>query len=107
MSSEFFVDAGKIVVSAIVGGALTAATALPMFNIKLTKLAGEVRSMKESCAVCKAGTEKSLTTLDTEVRAHHEDDEKHYTRASDKLMNDILTRVMRIESKLFNGHRES
>lgn len=103
MAFELVAEAGRVLVGALIGGAITAATALPMMNTKLAKLTTEVVSMKESCTTCKTGLDKAVDTLTAKVDAHHEDDDRHYTKASDKLLNDILTRVMRIETRMFSG----
>jgi hypothetical protein len=103
MSSEFFTEAGKVLLGAVIGGALTAATALPVLNTKLAKTTTVITAMKDSCITCRSGFDTTLTTLGEAVRVHHEDDEKHNTKASHILLQDILTRVMRIEDKLVNG----
>lgn len=107
MAYEIVAEAGKMLGSALAGGLVTAASALPYLNSKLTQLTTEVTLMKESNTTYQGGITADLATLRKKVDDHHTDDDKHYTKASDKLLNDILERVMRIESRLFNGHRYS
>lgn len=107
MSSEFFVDALKIGISALVGGLVTAASALPYFNNKLTKITTEVEIMRSGCTTCKSSVEKSIERINESVNDHHSDDERHNSGTSHALLADILARVMRIETRLFNGHSQS
>jgi gas vesicle protein len=100
MATEIVAEAGKMILGAVIGGLITAATALPMLNTKLTKLRDEVSTMKETCTTCRSGVTQSLQNLSLDVKHHHEDDEKHYTKASDRMLNDILSRVTRIENSL-------
>ena len=107
MSSEFIAEAGKLLLAALVGGLATSATALPIFNNKLTKVTTELQTLKESCVSCKAAMGNAVEGLSKKVTEHHEDDEKHNNKSSEKLLNDILNRVMRIENRMFNGHADA
>lgn len=105
MSSEFFAEALKVAAGAIIGGLITASTALPYINNRLTKLYTEVDNMKSGCTVCRTSVDKSLEKITDSVNDHHADDERHNSGTSRELLADILARVMRIESRLLNSHR--
>jgi len=103
VSSEFFAEAVKVGIGALVGGLATAASALPYFNNRLTKITTEVEIMKLGCTACKTSVDKSIEKLTESVNEHHSDDERHNSGTSHALLADILARVMRIETRLFNG----
>ena len=104
MSSEFFAEAVKVGIGAIIGGLITAATALPYLNNRLTELHTEVTNMKDGCTTCKASVGKSLEKITDNINTHHADDERHNSGTSHALLADILARVMRIETRLFTGY---
>lgn len=97
---------GETLIGAAIGCLATAAAAMPIYNSKLSKLQEALNGMEKSCVTCKAGVERSIETLAKTVATHHEDDEKHTSKASATILTDILNRVMRIESRLFNGNRQ-
>jgi len=94
----------QMIISALVGGLVTAVTALPLFNNRLAVLRSEVDSMRNGCTSCRASVEKSIEKLVESVNVHHSDDDRHNNGTNQVLLADILTRVMRIETRLFNGH---
>jgi gas vesicle protein len=96
-------DIVRVVIGAVIGGVVTAASALPYFNNKITKLNEKVENMKSHCASCQASTGEAIKELVTTVQDHHQDDGKHNNSASHTLLLDILNRVTRIESNLINN----
>lgn len=98
--SSTFSEVIKYAVSTLLGGLATAATALPYFHNKLTKLETEVSDMKSDCTTCKSGFERALERLLDNVADHHQDDAKHNNPYSAQLLTDILARVSRIEAHL-------
>lgn len=103
MSSELIAEGGKLLGSALFGGLITAATALPYLNNKVVKLTGEVENMKNACTLCRAEVNTKIVKLADDVTEHHSDPDKHTTKSSETLLRDILDRVVRIENRLFNG----
>lgn len=99
-------DIASMVISALLGGLVTALTALPFFYNRLTKVSTEVDIMRIGCATCRSSVEKNLEKIVESVNTHHSDDERHNSGTSQVLLADILTRVMRIETRLFTGHRQ-
>lgn len=104
MSGEFFAEAIKVGVGALVGGLITAASALPYFNNRLTRITTEVEIMKSGCTACRVSVDKTMEKITESVNDHHSDDERHNSGTSHALLADILARVMRIETRLFNGN---
>jgi hypothetical protein len=99
-------DIASMVMSALLGGLVTALTALPFFYNRLTKVSTEVDIMRTGCATCKSSVEKNIEKLVESVNTHHSNDERHNSGSSQVLLADILTRVMRIESRLLTGHQK-
>jgi hypothetical protein len=63
--------------------------------------------MQESCETCRTNVNKSIETAAADMKRHHEDEAKHVSPDSRTILGDILSRVMRIEGKMFNGHGNS
>jgi|WetSurMetagenome_2_1015567.scaffolds.fasta_scaffold04516_2 hypothetical protein len=96
----WIVEAGKMLLSAIVGGCVTGVTAFIRFSNKITVLTNEVQSMKNSCLSCKTTIDSNYKGLSEDVKQHHEDADKHTTTSSVRMLLDILNRVTRIEDHL-------
>jgi hypothetical protein len=103
MASEIVVDMIKLAGGILFGGMATAAFTMPYIKSELTELKVEVNAMKVSCTTCKTGVDKTLDTLKGSIDSHHADADKHNNSASEKLLQDIYDRVVRIEGKIFNG----
>jgi hypothetical protein len=104
MASEILVDIIKIGAGIVFGGMSTAALAMPYIKGELTELRVEVNTMKTACTTCKTGVDKTLEGLQGSIDEHHRDSNAHNNAASEKLLQDIYDRVVRIENKIFNGN---
>lgn len=93
----------EYLLSAMVGGTVTGIGAYVVLSNKLAEVMTDVKHFKESCTACKTSMDKSIGVIVESMQDHHEDPNKHVTLESRTMLGDILARVMRIESKLFNG----
>jgi len=99
----FLEEAFKYVIGGLVGGMFTGGGSFILFNTRLTRLSTKVETMEKNCDGCKTGTATTLELINRDLGNHRADDERHNSMASHQMLLDILSRVMRIETRLFKG----
>ncbi|MFA5352616.1 MAG: hypothetical protein WC291_00130 [Thermodesulfovibrionales bacterium] len=108
ITESLFAEILKIGLAAIAGGVITALGSMPVYNNRITKLTTEVEQMKSGCSMCKSAVDRTIEKMTENITAHHIDSTIHNNAASSLILNDILTRVMRIETRLLTTpHQQS
>lgn len=98
---------GQVLMTAAVGGLVTAGGSIIYNRIQLTAIKTEVCNMKDACTTCRSGVDKDLENIYKSVNEHHADSNKHNTASSVEMLKDILKRVTRIEDHMFNGRKKT
>ena len=94
---------GQAIITAGVGGLVTAGGGIIYMRVQMEKLKTQVGNVKENCTTCRKDVEKNLDSIHTSINQHHSDADKHNTKSSTSMLEDILKRVTRIEDRMING----